>query len=164
MLQCIYGIIYLYDIVVRKYVERGIMMEKMLIGFLAMVLLVGCTASIKKDKINAENDESIAIKYSRITVEEAKEIIETEEVIILDVRTSEEYQEEHIEGALLISDYELKNLVESKLPDKDKKILVYCRSGNRSESAAKVLIDMGYTNVHDFGGIVSWTYDKVQGK
>lgn len=47
---------------------------------------------------------------------------------------------------------------------KEKKILVYCRSGSRSRGAAKVLIDMGYTNVHDFGGIMSWTYDKVKGE
>lgn len=41
------------------------------------------------------------------------------------------------------------------------KILVYCRSGSRSRVAAKSLIGMGYTNVHDFGGIMSWTYGTV---
>lgn len=55
----------------------------------------------------------------------------------MDVRTPEEYEEEHIEGALLIPDYDLKDLSESKLPDKDAKVLVYCSSGNRCKSAKK---------------------------
>ena len=101
--------------------------------------------------------------YNKITAEEAKEIIDTQEVIILDVRTKEEFKEKHIEGALLIPDYELEKLAKSKLPDKNKKILVYCRSGNRSKSAARLLIDMGYTDVYDFGGIINWPYETVQG-
>ena len=101
--------------------------------------------------------------YNKITAEEAKEMIDTQEVIILDVRTQEEFKEKHIEGALLIPDYELANVAKSKLPDKNKKILVYCRSGNRSKSAARLLIDMGYTDVYDFGGIINWPYETVQG-
>lgn len=133
---------------------KDINMKKILIVLLGIVLLVGCTATIEEDKI----------EYNEITAEEAKEMIDTEELIVLDVRTPEEYDEEHIEGALLIPDYDLKNLADSKLPDKDEKILVYCRSGNRSKSAAKVLVDMGYTNVHDFGGIMNWSYGTVKGK
>lgn len=138
-------------------------MEKIIIiALLAVGLLAGCTAAIKKDKVNTENVEGEKVKYSKIKAEEAKEIIESEEVIILDVRTPGEYEEGHIEGALLIPDYDLTTTAESKLPDKDEKILLYCRSGSRSKSAAKVLIDMGYTDVHDFGGIISWTYGIVQ--
>ena len=128
-------------------------MKKILIGLLVVVLLLGGCAP--------ELEEGEA-EYKKITAEEAKEIMDTEEVIILDVRTPEEYKEEHIEGALLIPDYEHENLAESELPDKDKKILVYCRSGNRSKSAAKTLIDMEYKNVYDFGGIRSWKYDTVK--
>lgn len=141
-------------------------MKKILIVLLGIVLLGGCSATMEEDKIehNEVTVEEDKIKYSKITAEEAKEIIDTEEVTILDVRRPAEYEEAHIEGALLIPDYELKDLSESKLPDKDEKILVYCRSGNRSESAAKVLIDMGYTNVHDFGGIMDWSYGTVEGE
>jgi len=128
-------------------------MKRLVIGFLIVILLSGCTATKEENKI----------MYNEITAEEAKEIIDTQEVIILDVRTQEEFKEKHIEGALLIPDYELENLAESKLPDKNKKILVYCRSGNRSESAARLLIDMGYTDVYDFGGIINWPYETVQG-
>lgn len=133
---------------------KNINMKKTLIVLLGIVLLVGCTATIEEDKI----------EYNEITAEEAKDMIDTQELIILDVRTPEEYEEEHIEGALLIPDYDLKNLADSKLPDKDEEILVYCRSGNRSKSAAKVLVDMGYTNVHDFDGIMNWSYGTVKGK
>ena len=143
-------------------------MKKVLIGLLAIVLLGGCTTTttIEEDKIK-DNEiiaEYVEIEYILITAEEAKEIIDTEEVTILDVRTPQEYEEGHIEGALLIPDYELKDLADSKLPDKDEKILVYCRSGNRSKSAAKILIDMGYTNVHDFGGIMAWPYETIKGE
>lgn len=128
-------------------------MKKILIVLLTVVLFLGgCASDIEEDKV----------QYNKITAEEAKKIMDTEEVIILDVRTPEEYKEEHIEGALLIPDYELENSAASELPDKDKKILVYCRSGNRSESAAKVLIEMGYTKVYDFGGIMNWTYGTVK--
>ena len=128
-------------------------MKRFVIGFLIVILLSGCTATKEENKI----------MYNKITAEEAKEMIDTQEVIILDVRTQEEFIEKHIEGALLIPDYELANVAKSKLPDKNKKILVYCRSGNRSKSATKLLIDMGYTDVYDFGGIINWPYETVQG-
>lgn len=128
-------------------------MKRFVIGFLIVILLSGCTATKEENKI----------MYNKITAEEAKEMIDTQEVIILDVRTQEEFIEKHIEDALLIPDYELEKLAESKLPDKNKKILVYCRSGNRSKTAARLLIDMGYTDVYDFGGIINWPYETVQG-
>ena len=128
-------------------------MKRLVIVFLIVILLSGCTATKEENKI----------MYNKITAEEAKEMIDTQEVIILDVRTQEEFKEKHIEGALLIPDYELANVAKSKLPDKNKKILVYCRSGNRSKSSARLLIDMGYTNVYDFGGIINWPYETVQG-
>lgn len=128
-------------------------MKRLIIGLLIVIVLSGCTATKEENKI----------MYNKITAEEAKEMIDTQEVIILDVRTQEEFKEKHIEDALLIPDYELEKLAESKLPDKNKKILVYCRSGNRSKSSARLLIDMGYTNVYDFGGIINWPYETVQG-
>lgn len=133
-------------------------MRKILIGLIAVVLLsAGCSSEMEEDKVDK-------VEYKQITAEEAREIMDREEVILLDVRTPEEYKEEHIEAALLIPDYELENSAESQLPDKDKKILIYCRSGNRSKSAAKLLINMGYTQVYDFGGIMSWTYDTIKGE
>jgi rhodanese-related sulfurtransferase len=99
--------------------------------------------------------------YSKITPQEAKEMMDTQNVTILDVRTKEEYNEKHIENALLIPDYELEEKANEMLPDKDAVILVYCRSGNRSAASSKLLVSMGYTKVYDFGGIIDWPYDAV---
>lgn len=129
-------------------------MKKIFLALLVVLLLVGCTTGIEEDQV----------KYEKITAEKAKEMIDTEQVIVLDVRTPEEYEEGHIEGALLIPDYELKNLAASLLPDKNEKILLYCRSGNRSNTASYLLIDMGYTKIYDFGGIIDWPYDTIKGK
>ena len=95
-----------------------------------------------------------------ITAEEAKEIMDTEEgYIILDVRTQEEYDEGHIPGAIVISHEEIEEKAEDVLTDKDQLILVYCRSGRRSKLAAKALVELGYTNIKEFGGIIDWPYE-----
>ena len=96
--------------------------------------------------------------YHKISAQEAKEMMDTQEVIIVDVRTQEEYDEGYIENAILIPN-ETINEAPSELPDKDAVILVYCRSGNRSKLAAAILVELGYTNVVEFGGINSWPYD-----
>ncbi|OJF75764.1 MAG: hypothetical protein BKP49_09855 [Treponema sp. CETP13] len=99
-------------------------------------------------------------QVTRISAQRAKEIIDTTEgYIILDVRTVGEYESSHIPGALLIPDYELKQKAPTMLKDKDQVILVYCRSGNRSAGAARNLVNLGYTNIYDFGGIISWPYE-----
>ncbi len=112
-------------------------------------VLVGCT------KVTT----SESISYQKITAEEAKKIIDSENVIILDVRTQEEYNEGHIKNAILLPDTEITSKAYEVLKDKDAKILVYCRSGRRSAQASKKLINMGYTNVYDFGGIIDWKYE-----
>ena len=97
--------------------------------------------------------------YEQITPAEAKGIMDSEHnYIILDVRTVEEFAEGHIAGAILIPDYEIKEKAESILTDKDQQILVYCRSGRRSKNAASQLVELGYSNVKEFGGIIDWPY------
>ena len=95
-----------------------------------------------------------------ITAEEAKQIMDSEEgYIILDVRTQEEYDEGHISGAIVISHEEITEKAEEVLTDKDQLILVYCRSGRRSKIAAEALMELGYTNIKEFGGIINWPYE-----
>lgn len=95
-----------------------------------------------------------------ITAEEAKQIMDSEEgYIILDVRTQEEYDQGHIPGAILIPDTEIKAKAEEVLTDKDQLLLVYCRSGRRSKLAAEALVELGYTNIKEFGGIIDWPYE-----
>ena len=82
--------------------------------------------------------------------------------IIVDARTIEEFKEGHIEGAILIPEYEIAERAEKELPNKEQLILVYCRSGRRSKIASQALADLGYTNVKEFGGIIDWQYEIVK--
>ena len=119
---------------------------------LYLLLLSGCSQS---ETITETN-------YMQITAKEAKNIMDNEtDYIILDVRTEEEFSEGHIDGAILIPDYEIADKAEKILTDKDQLILVYCRSGRRSKLAADSLVTMGYTNIKEFGGIIDWSYDVV---
>ncbi|TAH63631.1 MAG: rhodanese-like domain-containing protein [Anaerolineaceae bacterium] len=83
------------------------------------------------------------------------------DIIVLDVRTEEEFNSGHIKDAILIPNNEILERAEEELPDKEATILVYCRSGRRSSLAAENLTGLGYTNVYDFGGIIDWTYEIV---
>ena len=101
--------------------------------------------------------------YEQITPQGAKKIIDSgEEHIILDTREQDEFDEGHIPGAILIPYTEIENKAEEMLPDKDKQILVYCRSGRRSKIASESLAKLGYTNVKEFGGIIDWPYEVVK--
>ena len=98
--------------------------------------------------------------YEQITAENAKKIMDSgEEHIILDTREQDEFDEGHIPGAILIPYTEIENKAEEIIPDKDKLILVYCRTGRRSKIAAESLAKLGYTNVKEFGGIIDWPYE-----
>ena len=120
---------------------------------LGVVILAGCSSKIDK---NTENT------YKQITPAEAKDLMDSKEnYVILDVRTVEEFAEGHIEGAILIPDYEIGEKAERVLTDKEQLILVYCRSGRRSKNAASELAALGYTNIKEFGGIIDWPYGMV---
>ena len=113
--------------------------------------------------MTACNDGGNALTYEQITAKQAKSIMDTEtEYIIIDARTEQEFAEGHIEGAILIPEYEIKDRAEKELPDKEALILVYCRSGRRSKIASEELVKLGYTNVKEFGGIIDWPYDVVK--
>lgn len=126
-------------------------MKKWMMLLLAVLLLTGCSA---------EKGEKDMAGYEMITAQQAKEIMDTQDgYVILDTRTEEEYEQGHIPGAIVISHEEIKEKAESVLTDKDQLILVYCRSGRRSKLAAQGLVDLGYTNVKEFGGIIDWPYE-----
>lgn len=101
--------------------------------------------------------------YEIITTEDAKNIMDSgDELVILDVREQDEFDEGHIPGAILIPYTEIENKAEEMLPDKDKLILVYCRSGRRSKIAAESLAKLGYSNIKEFGGIIDWPSEVVK--
>jgi phage shock protein E len=86
---------------------------------------------------------------------------EDKSIKLVDVREPSEFKAGYIEGAQLIPIGTIETDFEVAIPDKDAKIFVYCRSGNRSAQAAKKLVDLGYTNVFDIGGILDWEYGVV---
>ena len=100
--------------------------------------------------------------FQQITQEEAARILEEEtEYILLDVRTPEEYDEGHIPGAINLPNETIGEGELPELPELDQMILVYCRSGRRSKEAAGKLAALGYTQVLEFGGIMTWTGEVV---
>ena len=107
-----------------------------------------------------QEQEEVVKTYGQISPQEAKEKMDDEDVVILDVRTQEEYDSGHIQNAVCLPNEDILSEPEM-LPDKDQQILVYCRSGNRSKQAAQKLADMGYENVLEFGGILDWPYPEL---
>ncbi|WP_130836424.1 rhodanese-like domain-containing protein [Lachnoclostridium sp. Marseille-P6806] len=142
-------------------------MKALLVSLIAVALLIAAVIFFILVRGSADGAVSIAREnaadaagYRTISQEEAKEILDSDEdYILLDVRTQEEYDEKHIPGAILIPNETIGTVPPEELPDLNQKILVYCRSGNRSRQAAEKLAAMGYTEILDFGGINSWPYD-----
>lgn len=125
-------------------------MSKMFgIILLVMVLLMaGC------GKTTVEN------QYQQISQEEAKNMMDTQEVIVLDVREQSEFDAGHIPEAVLLPVGTITEATAAAvIPEKDSVVLVYCRSGNRSKTASQALVDLGYTNIFEFGGINTWSYE-----
>ena len=135
-------------------------MKKYLTLFLLLaVLLAGCGKETTQQTQEPTEMTKEAV-YVNITAQEAKKIMdEREGYIILDTRTREEYDEGHIPGAILIPHDQIREQAESVLTDKDQLILVYCRSGRRSKLASEDLVELGYTNIMEFGGIIDWPYE-----
>ena len=138
--------------------------KKWLFAVIAAGVLTAALSACGQEKTGqdtkAAQEDTLKAEYKKITAEEAKERMDKDDkVVILDVRTEEEYQEGHVPGAIVIPNETISSGPLEELPDMDQAILVYCRSGNRSAQAAKKLAEAGYTQVYDFGGIIDWPYD-----
>ena len=81
--------------------------------------------------------------------DEAMEIYKRTNALLIDVRTPEEYIEKHIDGAINIPVYEIDN-IKNEIIDKNKVILLYCKTGKRSKMVKQVLLQNGYKNVYTF--------------
>ncbi len=78
-------------------------------------------------------------------------------VILIDVRSPQEYNEGHLNGAILLPEYELLKKAPDEIKDKNAKIVIYCTTGNRSKKAQRMLQDLGYKNVYNlYKGIESY--------
>jgi phage shock protein E len=119
------------------------MMKKIVLIVISIFLLVGCT--------------SMTAGVTNMNVSEFSAKIAEAGVVTLDVRTPTEFAEGYIEGARLI-DFQSGNFEnEIATLDKNATYAVYCRSGNRSGQAVKVMQDAGFTNVFNMnGGVIDW--------
>lgn len=132
---------------------------------LISVLGISCGRTMNSKQVSVDSKEVKEVKkaeYKKITSDEAKSIMLTEKPIVVDVRSLEEYNEGHIPNAISVPLETIENEAETKLKNKNDLILVYCRSGRRSREAALKLIEKGYTNVIDFGGIQDWNGEVVK--
>jgi rhodanese-related sulfurtransferase len=126
------------------------MKKLVILLFMILILVTGC-GNVKEER-------------KLISYEEVNGIIENfenlEHVYIIDVREEDEYESGHLINSYNIPLSRLDD-IENENISKDSKIIIYCRSGNRSKTAQERLNSMGYTNVYDMGGIVNWPFDVV---
>ena len=120
-------------------------MKRVFLLLLALLLLSGCGADAS---------------YQQISQQDAKKMMDTQDVIVLDVREQDEFDAAHIPGAVLLPVGSITaGTAAVVIPQKDTTVLVYCRSGNRSKVASQALAELGYTAIYEFGGINTWPYE-----
>lgn len=111
---------------------------------LLILLLVGCDSGT----------------YKQISASKAHDMIDKNEVVILDVRETYEYETGHLKDAINIPFDELEDrFIQEVTDDKSEKIIIYCQSGSRAQIAAETLVALDFKNVYTFGGIDSWNYE-----
>ena len=141
--------------------KKGIIILMLLV--LAASIYTGCTAKPSGGSSQSEQEgdkNTVKAEYHKISQDEAKKRMdEHENIVIVDVRQENEYKEGHIKDAVLVTLDTIGDEKPEALPDLNQEILVYCRSGKRSEQASRKLVALGYTNIYDFGGINTWPYE-----
>ncbi len=136
-------------------------MQRAKIIFLSilMISLASCAGKSKTTaNTPAKETGEMPMTYKMVSMAEGIEIAKSNpNAIIVDVRRKDEYQTGRIPGAVLLTMETITAETASKvLPDKNQTILVYCRSGRRSKIAAKKLLELGYTNLIEIGGILEY--------
>ena len=126
----------------------------------SLALLSGCALS--KTKKDTAEDMTGKAAYQKISAEDAYEMMVSQEVVIVDVRTPEEYDGGHIPNAILVPNESIGDDMPEALPDKEATLLIYCRSGRRSKEASEKLLKLGYKSIYEFGGIIDWPYELVK--
>lgn len=133
------------------------MKKNLILGLLSVLVIISYSFA---QTTGAKNNLPI---FKKITPKEGKELLKQKNTFLLDVRTLEEYKEKHIPKAHLIPLQVLQQEIEKKVTDKNQPIVIYCRSGSRSASGAKILKKLGYTTIYDMGGIINWPYETETG-
>jgi len=134
--------------------SRQGLLAGIVLATIAAMALVACSQSASSN----------ATGYTTIQPSAAKEMIDDGAVTVVDVRTQSEYEDAHIENAVLVPLDTIGDTDIAALPDKDATLIVYCRTGVRSAQASAALVKLGYAHVYNMdGGITSWTFGTVSG-
>lgn len=132
---------------------------RVMLLLVGLLLLAGCASAAQ---VEEGDNMATSSSYTQISQDQAMEMMERDDGhVIVDVRRQDEYDAGHIPGAILIPNESIETEPPAELPDLDQVILIYCRSGNRSKQAAQKLCDMGYANIYEFGGIITWPGEVV---
>lgn len=100
-----------------------------------------------------------------IDADQALELLNSDSsIILLDVREYDEHINERIEGSEILPLSVFESLVETVYPDKEATFIVYCNSGRRSDEAIQIMLELGYENIYDLGGIIDWPYETISGE
>lgn len=140
-------------------------MKKVIVIVIIILIIIAAAGVVTYKYINSRKEGSDMLftnkfMYKNITDDEAKaELDKDKNIIVLDVRTQDEYNQGHIPNSILIPVNELEKRAVTELPDKKAKIFVYCRTGMRSTSACGILTNLGYENIYNLGGIINWKYE-----
>lgn len=122
-------------------------MKKIFLLLICITIFAGCDKPI----------------YEEITADEAYKMINKKDVIVLDVREDNEFNQGHLENAINIPFDELEDrFMKEVTSDKDQIIILYCRSGHRAMIGAETLASLGFTNLYTFGSIDDWEYEIVK--
>lgn len=126
-------------------------MKKIVLCFFIFIFVCGCSSS------SVDNNKK---EISTITTDSVFSMIDRKGVYIIDVREEYEYRSGYIKSAYNIPLTEINGIVKNSIPV-DSTVIVYCQSGNRSKMAAQILLNLGYQNVYDMGGVNSWNYELI---
>ena len=134
-------------------------MKKISLIFLSLTLTV-LFLNIGYAENNQTESENRPQIIKNITVEEARTMIQSNEnnsnLVIIDVRTPEEFNEEHIQDASNIDFYSDNFKDELNKLDKTRTYVIHCRSGGRSSQALDIMRELGFREVYNMGGIIQW--------
>jgi rhodanese-related sulfurtransferase len=135
-------------------------MKKLMMFLMAATIMAGLAQVQAQPQGQAAKPALISPKAARDLLASSKD------ALLVDVRSLEEFVAGRIAGSVLLPYDQITAASAAAVigPNKDRTVIVYCRSGRRSEIAAATLVSLGYRRVLDLGGIASWPYATIKGQ